>query len=64
MKKLLFIFIFTLFSTEIIAQGTGSLRLYAGDNIITFGLANESGTVVKSIKIISDTEKFSQVVAC
>ena len=58
MKKLLFIFIFTLFSTEIIAQGTGSLRLYAGDNIITFGLANESGTVVKSIKIISDTEKF------
>ena len=58
MKKLLFIFIFTLFSTEIIAQGTGSLRLCAGDNIITFGLANESGTVVKSIKIISDTEKF------
>ena len=58
MKKLLFIFIFTLFSTEIIAQSTGSLRLCAGDNIITFGLANESGTVVKSIKIISDTEKF------
>ena len=58
MKKLLFIFIFTLFSTEIIAQGTGSLRLHAGDNIITFGLANESGTVVKSIKIISNTEKF------
>lgn len=58
MKKLLFIFIFTLFSTEIIAQGTGSLRLCAGDNIITFGLANESGTIVKSIKIISDTEKF------
>ena len=58
MKKILFIFIFTLFSTEIIAQGTGSLRLHAGDNIITFGLANESGTVVKSIKIISNTEKF------
>ena len=58
MKKILFIFIFTLFSTEIIAQGTGSLRLHAGDNIITFGLANESGTVVKSIKIISDIEKF------
>lgn len=57
MKKILFIFIFTLFSTEIIAQGTGSLRLHAGDNIITFGLANESGTVVKSIKIISDIEK-------
>ena len=54
MKKILFIFIFTLFSTEIIAQDTGSLRLYAGDNIITFGLANESGTVVKSLKIISD----------
>ena len=50
MKKILFIFIFTLFSTETIAQGTGSLRLYAGDNIITFGLANESGTVVKSLR--------------
>ena len=59
MKKLLFIFIFTLFSTDIIAQNTGPLRLHAGDNIITFGLANESGTVVKSLKIISDTEKFS-----
>ena len=58
MKKILFIFIFTLFSTEIIAQGTGSLRLYAGDNIITFGLANESGTVVKSLKIISDAGTF------
>ena len=58
MKKILFIFIFTLFSTEIIAQSTGSLRLYAGDNIITLGLANESGTVVKSLKIISDTGTF------
>ncbi len=58
MKKLLLIVVFGLFWGEVTAQGTGSLRLYAGENTIAFGLANQSGTEVKSLKVIPDAEKF------
>ncbi len=58
MKKLLFFLVISLFWIEVPAQDTHSLRLYAGENVIAFGLANESGTVVKSLKVIPDAEKF------
>lgn len=58
MKKLLFTVVFSLFWAEIPARDTHSLHLYAGENIIAFGIANESGTVVKSLKVIPDAEKF------
>ena len=58
MQKLLFIVVFSLLWTEVTAQSTRSLHLYAGENIVKFELANESGTVVKSLKVIPDAEKF------
>ncbi len=58
MKKLLFAVVFSLFWAEIPARDTHSLRLYAGENTIAFGLVNESGTAVKSLEVIPDAEKF------
>lgn len=59
MKKILLFLIFGLFYTELAAQSTHSLNLHTGQNIITFGLANESGTILKSLKVIPDAEKMS-----
>lgn len=58
MKKLLFIVVFSLFWGETVAQDPHSLPLYAGKNIIAIGLANESKTAVKSLKVMPDAEKF------
>ena len=57
MKKLVLIAVFCLFCTEVTAQSTGSLNLHTGQNVITFGLTNASGTVLKSLKVIPDAEK-------
>ena len=57
MKKILLFLTFGLFCTEVTAQSTHSLSLHTGQNVITFRLTNESGTVLKSLKVIPDAEK-------